>query len=304
MKEIGGSDGTNTYTKSDLCKDEIISDSQEFSKRLGLKVEGDDLDLPIMYWMPKMHKFPSGSRFIIASKHCSTKPLSKAVSNAFKLVFRQVENFHKNAKFLSNYNKFWVLQNCNPILSTLKSINKKKNAKSISTYDFSTLYTKLPHGKLVDRLSKLIDFVFEGGDRSFIKIGNTGNAFWSRNRKGTGFTKNSLKMAVTHLIKNCYFSVGNVVMRQAIGIPMGIDPAPFWANLFLYTYEEEFVSNLIKTNKMEARHFHATKRFIDDLCAINVGGGCSEGYFEKFIQKSLNLKLNMLACQLRFSILT
>ena len=272
IKEIGGNLGTDTYAKSDLCKEEIMSDSQEFSKRVGLKVEGDDLNLPIMYWMPKMHKSPSGSRFIIASKHCSTKPLSKAVSNAFKLIFRQIENFHKNAKFLSNYNKFWVLQNCDPILSTLKSINKKKNAKSISTYDFSTLYTKLPHDKLTDRLSRLIDFVFKGGDKSFIKIGNSGQAFWARSKKGTGFTNGSLKMAVAHLIENCYFSVGNIIMRQAIGIPMGIDPAPFWANLFLYTYEEEFISNLMRTNKVEARHFHSTKRFIDDLCAINDGG--------------------------------
>ena len=61
-------------------------------------------------------------------------------------------------------------------------------------------------------------------------------------------------------------------MRQAIGIPMGIDPAPFWANLFLYTYENQFISDLISTDKVKARHFSSTKRFIDDLCALNDGG--------------------------------
>ena len=39
-------------------------------------------------------------------------------------------------------------------------------------------------------------------------------------------------------------------MRQAIGIPMGIDPAPFWANLYLYTYEEDFITNLVNCGKM------------------------------------------------------
>ena len=61
-------------------------------------------------------------------------------------------------------------------------------------------------------------------------------------------------------------------MRQAIGIPMGIDPAPFWANLFLYTYESEYMDTLIASNKIKARHFHGIRRFIDDLCAINDGG--------------------------------
>ena len=44
-----------------------------------------------------------------------------------------------------------------------------------------------------------------------------------------------------HLIQNCHFTVGNYVMRQCIGIPTGIDPAPFWANLYLYAYENDFM---------------------------------------------------------------
>ena len=83
-----------------------------------------------------MHKKPIGERLIIASKKCSTKKISKAVSSIFKLIYNQILNFQKNAKFLSNYNKFWVLQNVDPVLEKL---NKRKNAKSIATYDFSTL---------------------------------------------------------------------------------------------------------------------------------------------------------------------
>ena len=65
-------------------------------------------------------------------------------------------------------------------------------------------------------------------------------------------------------------------MRQAIGMSMGIDPAPFWASLYLYTYEEEFITDLVKNggkeSKIRARHFHSCRRFIDDLCALNDGG--------------------------------
>ena len=139
-----------------------------------MAVQGTELDLPTMYWIPKKHKNPTGKRFIIASKHCSTKQISTAVSNAFKLIYKQVENFHKKAKFLSNYNKFWVLQNSTPVIDILNKINKKRNAKSISTFDFSTLYTKLPHNKLIKELSAVIDFAFEGGKCKFIEISKQG----------------------------------------------------------------------------------------------------------------------------------
>ena len=75
-----------------------------------------------------------------------------------------------------------------------------------------------------------------------------------------------------HSIENCYFTVGKTVLRQAIGIPMGIDPAPFWANLYLYSYEKDYISDMIKSDKVRARHFHACMRFIDDLLGLNDGG--------------------------------
>ena len=66
--------------------------------------------------------------------------------------------------------------------------------------------------------------------------------------------------------------VGNSLLRQKIGIPVGIDPAQFWANLFLYTYENEYTSEFISNDKVKACHFHATKRFIDDLCTLHDRG--------------------------------
>ena len=59
-----------------------------------------------MYWIPKMHKNPSGARFIVRSKICSVKQIFNSVSSIFKLAYYQFENFHKNAKFLSNDDKF------------------------------------------------------------------------------------------------------------------------------------------------------------------------------------------------------
>ena len=209
---------------------------------------------------------PVGSRSKIAFKNCSTKPLSKVVSNLFKPIYSQIENFHRKSKFLSNYNKFWVLQNVDPVIENINIINRKKKAKSIATCDFRTLYTTLPLDKLIKRLRNVIDFVFEGGNRTYICISQNNVAYWeNKSTDNIAFSKSTLATSLKHPVKNCYFMVGNSLLKQKISIPMGIDPVPFWENLFLYTYENEYMSEPISNDKVKARHFHATKRFIDDL---------------------------------------
>ena len=139
--------------------------------------------MPIICWNPKLHKNPAGSRFIIASNNCSTKPLSKTVSNVFKLVYCQIENFHRKSKFVSNCNIFCVLQNVDPVIENINIINRKKKAKSIATYDLSTLYTTLPHDNLIKRLCNVVDFVFEGGNSIHIYISKNNLAYWGKNPK-------------------------------------------------------------------------------------------------------------------------
>ena len=193
LREIGiQGDGSDTYERTERCKEEIVDDNREYSERLGYSLSEKELDLPTMYWIPKMHKNPVKHRFIVASKSCSTKQLSTAVSNTFKLIHRQTENFHRFSKFDANYNKFWVIQNTDPILATLNKINGKKSAKRISCFDFSTLYTNIPHDKLLEKLNDLVDFAFKGGNRNNICFNYNGTAYWGRKAKKKCFTKHSL----------------------------------------------------------------------------------------------------------------
>ena len=45
------------------------------------------------------------------------------------------------------------MENSSPIIDKLTQINKKKNAKEISTYDIRTLYTILQHEDLIHNLN-------------------------------------------------------------------------------------------------------------------------------------------------------
>ena len=96
----------------------------------------------------------------------------------------------------------------------------------------------------------------------------------------TIFNKTGIKAAVRYLMNNCYFTVGNHLFRQIIGIPMGSDPAPYFANLFLYFYESRWVKKIQRTDLRRARRFSNTFRFIDDLNAINDGGEFQRSYRE------------------------
>ena len=270
LKEVGALGIPDpTYQISDANKIDIINNNIEICKRYGLTLEERQKTLPIMYWMPKMHYTPSRARFIMSSAKCSTKPLSRIVSNAFKLIFNQIKNFHDKSKFYKNYNRFWVINNSKPLLEKLDVINTRKRAKEISTFDFSTLYTKLPHEDLIRVLNIHIDFVFEGGPSEYLGF-NKNSVFWKKKSSGKmTLSKNKLKALVKHLITSTYFIVGNYVIHQSIGIPMGIDPAPFWANLYLQYYESEFITNLMGSNKIRARKFVNAMRFIDDECNLN-----------------------------------
>ena len=117
--------GNSTYCKANKSCDDIIDENTDYTKRLCFKITEQEKPLAIMYSIPKMHKNPTGAHFIIASKTCSTKQISKSVSNFFKLADSQIENFNKNATFLSNYSKSRVLKNFDPIIQSLNNIIKR-----------------------------------------------------------------------------------------------------------------------------------------------------------------------------------
>ena len=106
---------------------------------LGLNPDGKDKPLPIMYWTPKMHKEAIGARFIVVSKKCSKKLISKVVSKAFQLIFHQIQSFYDKSYFYFSFKQFWAIENSKPFLEKFENINCKANAKAISRFDFSTL---------------------------------------------------------------------------------------------------------------------------------------------------------------------
>ena len=118
----------------------------------------------------------------------------------------------------------------------MNGFHKSRKATSISTLEFSTLYTRLPHNKLLMVFNSLTDFCFDGGESKYITVNSYG-ALWVKNIKDNVIclNKQQIKDAVAYLLFNCYFIVGTKIFCQIIGIPMGSDPAPFLP-IFYYIF--------------------------------------------------------------------
>ena len=267
---LSNSSSSDTYKYVTQPSADIIKDHRNQLSAHGLQLkEGMDC-LPSMYWIPKLHKVPVGNRFIIASPKCSLKPLLKDVTPILKLFQNQIKSFHDKNRLWTNVSNFWIIQNNTPVVERIDKINQKKKAVSVRTFDFSTLYTKIPHNLLKGALCEIVDFCFKGGISKGVYVHNN-EAFWRKPSKDSTdpYTMETIKSLLEYVIDNAFFQVGNKVFRQIIGIPMGSDPAPFIANLFLYTYENRFMFNLKKDDMSRAKNLRHVFRFIDDLIALN-----------------------------------
>ena len=115
--------------------------------------------LPAMYWLPKLHKRPYKARFIANSSSCSITELSKLLTSCLTAVKNHVIRYCEKAYERSGKNLFWSIRNSGEVLNKLKSGGFR--ATSLSTYDFSTLYTTLPNNLIKEKLINLIEWTFK-----------------------------------------------------------------------------------------------------------------------------------------------
>ena len=67
-----------------------------------------------------------------------------------------------------------------------------------------------------------------------------------------------------------YVQFDGMVYQQILGIPMGTNCAPLIADLFLYCYEWEFMSDLQKSKRFDLIDmFNDTSRYLDDIFTID-----------------------------------
>ena len=136
--------------------------------------------------------------------------------------------------------------------------------------------TSIPHDLLKSRISNLVHNAFrkKDGNVRYTHINVTrAKGYLTHDINGGGdnmYTADNICKMIEVLIDNILVQFGGHIFCQVIGIPMGTNCAPLLADLFLYSYENKFLDNMIKSgHRRLARSFNLCYRYINDLVVFN-----------------------------------
>ena len=154
----------------------------------------------------------------------------------------------------------WILKNSKELLKNLNA-QSLHSVNSIKSFDFSTLYTTIPHDKLKSKLKETINqcFFHKNGNRRFqyVVIGYKDTYFvGDHSDTPQQYAEADFIKMLEYQIDNIFVEFGGRIFQQTIGIPMGTNCARLLADLFLYSYEAEFVQSLFQAGTSHNNSFH------------------------------------------------
>ena len=255
--------------------------------KFAVSIKDDQNKLPTIYWLPKLHKRPYKARFIANSSSCTTTELSKLLTSCLTAIKSHQSKYCETVYERSGINLFWSIKNSGEVLDKLRS--RGFRATRLSTYDFSTLYTTLPHNLIKDKLIDLIESTFKRVNIPYLACNERKAFFTSEIRKNyTLWSCQKVCDALVFLLDNIYIRFGTKLYKQIIGIPMGTNCAPLVADLFLFCYERDFMMSLSADRDGDIiEAFNSTSRYLDDL--LNIDNIYFDNMFKQIYPSELQL---------------
>ena len=122
--------------------DEISNSHFKFIELVGLEMSDEDKNLLYLYWTPKLHKVSFKNRFIAGSSKCTPRDLSCLVIKVLTIIKVGLIRYCNTNLSLNGVNSMWIFKNSTSLFSSLDQLNVR-TARSVQTYDFSTLYTSI-----------------------------------------------------------------------------------------------------------------------------------------------------------------
>jgi hypothetical protein len=159
---------------------------------------------------------------------------------------------------------------------------------SANAFDFSTLYTKLPHEVIEKSMFTLVDKLFNNQVDKYIAV--TNNTFkpkifyTSKTGNWNLYSKEDVKNLIHTIITESYITIGNTILRQNSGIPMGGNASPLIADLTLSMLEFQYL------NKNYVPKKTCLYRYIDDILSINYN---FNNIYSNIYPKELELNCDM-----------
>ena len=173
--------------------------------------------------------------------------------------------YSENAFGSSKVNYFWPIKNSSEVIEKLRLRNFK--GSQVSCFDFSTLYTSLSHDIIKAKVLSLVNWCFNRESKSYLCTSLKAGFF--SNKKYDSYRCwycAELCEAFIFLMENVYVQFDGVVIQQKVAIPMDTNCAPLIADLFLYCYKRDLMSDLRKSKRLDLIYmFNDTSRYLDDI---------------------------------------
>ena len=186
-----------------------------------------------------MHKNSYKHRFIAGSSKCSTKPLSVLLTKLLTHIKQGLRD--------SLPNQIWILKNSKELLYHLKSPNFNL-ITNVMSFDLSTLHTTIHHQKLKSRLATIIRNSFISEIFKYFVLGREGTYFVKEHSDSKSkYTEEDIIRMLEFIVDSIFVVFAGKVFEQIIGISMSTNCAPLLADIFLYSYEAEFIQSLLST---------------------------------------------------------
>ena len=198
---------------------EVFDNHKSVLTTIGIQTADGELELPYIYWILKMHKNPYKHRFIAGSSKCSTKPLSILLTKLLTHIKQGLQKYCKTAYSRSVVNQMWILKNSKELLEHLESPNFN-HVTSIKSFDFSTLFTTIPHQKLKSRLATIIrnSFIYKNGNRryKFLVLARKGPYFVKEHSDSKNkYTEDDIINMLEFLVDNIFVVFRGEVFKQS-----------------------------------------------------------------------------------------
>ena len=206
---------------------------------------------------------------------CSTTAASKFLSKQLNLIIDILRHKDDNICNTEGYKRCFITRKAEEVFAMIKDNQHTFNQMTPKTFDFTTLYTKLPHQEILQNMALAIMEAMEYKEDQRRK---GANGFLAKFGELESYEK--LMEFVEFIVCNTYIANDvNHVYKQTVGIPMGTNCAPEIATLVLYVWEARYIDSLVDNNQSEEAKKHKyTRRFIDDIVCFNVDPIPREAY--------------------------
>lgn len=162
----------------------------------------------------------------------------------------------------------WRTIDVKKMVGELNDWCEEKEGVMMMVGDIKNMYTELPHGEIVKAIEWLIERVkgkIRGSEWIRVKKKGRGGGCFGKG----GDRKSYAEIRVKDIIKivefdlnNCYIKIGEIVLKQRWGVPMGSPLSPVLVIVICTKYEVTFMETLGRDNRLRV------KRYIDDVWCV------------------------------------